>query len=72
MSSAGEKGMPCAVTSCCYLAEELKELHDKEKDLTSSLTWEVEMFTKASALSGKREFTTTDLVIKLLGLDVCS
>ena len=60
------------LTSCCYLVEELKELHDKEKDLNIEPDLEVEMFTKASALSGKRESITTDLVIKLLGLDVCS
>ena len=59
------------LTSCCYLAEELKELHDKEQDLNIEPDLEVEMFTKASALSGKRESITTDLVIKLLGLDVC-
>ena len=59
------------LTSRC-LVEELKELHDKEKDLNIEPDLEVEMFTKASALSGKRESITTDLIIKLLGLDVCS
>ncbi|DBB02982.1 TPA: hypothetical protein ACH3X1_013571 [Trebouxia sp. C0004] len=59
------------LTSCCNLVEELKELHAKEKDLNIEPDLEVEMFTKASALSGKHESITTDLVIKLLGLDVC-
>ncbi|KAL0019151.1 hypothetical protein WJX77_009596 [Trebouxia sp. C0004] len=54
-----------------HKVEELKELHAKEKDLNIEPDLEVEMFTKASALSGKHESITTDLVIKLLGLDVC-
>ncbi|DBB15923.1 TPA: hypothetical protein ACH3X3_003297 [Trebouxia sp. C0006] len=54
-----------------HKVEELKELHAKEKDLNVEPDLEVEVFTKAAALSGKRESITTDLVIKLLGLDVC-
>lgn len=59
----------CLLLSLCF-AEELKELHAKEKDLNIEPDLEVEVFTKAAALSGKRESITTDLVIKLLGLDV--
>lgn len=33
--------------------------------------WEIDAFTKAQIRSGKRHSIVTDLILKLLGLDVC-
>ena len=55
---------------CWCAAEELQELHAKEKELGIQPDPQVETFARAAAVSGKRESITTDLIIKLLGLDV--
>lgn len=53
-------------------AEELKELQQKEKQMNVQPDWEIDAFTKAQIRSGKRHSIVTDLILKLLGLDVCS
>ncbi|KAL3160198.1 hypothetical protein ABBQ32_010959 [Trebouxia sp. C0010 RCD-2024] len=55
-----------------YKAEELEELRKKEKEAGYIPDWELDAFMKAEIRKGKRESIVTDLVIKLLGLDVCS
>lgn len=57
--------------TCWCIAEEIQELHAKEKELGIQPDPQVEKFALAAAVSGKRESITTDLIIKLLGLDVC-
>lgn len=61
--------------ACLYLwcgAEELKELQHKEKQMNVQPDWEIDAFTKAQIRTGKRHSIVTDLILKLLGLDVCS
>lgn len=53
-------------------AEELKELQQKEKQMNVQPDWEIDAFTKAQIRTGKRHSIVTDLILKLLGLDVCS
>jgi len=53
-------------------AEDLRELHQKEKEAGIEPDWEMDTFTKAAVQSGKRESIATDLMLKLLGLDVGS
>ena len=53
-------------------AEELKELQEKEKQMNVQLDWEIDAFTKAQIRTGKRHSIVTDLILKLLGLDVRS
>ena len=52
-------------------AEELKELQQKEKQMRVQPDWEIDAFTKAQIRTGKRHSIVTDLILKLLGLDVC-
>ena len=51
-------------------AEELDELRKKEKEMGYTPDWELDAFMKAEIRKGKKESIVTDLVIKLLGLDV--
>ena len=51
-------------------AEELQELQKKEKEMKVQPDWEIDAFTKAQARTGKRHSIVTDLILKLLGLDV--
>ncbi len=51
-------------------AEELQELRKKEKEMGYTPDWELDAFMKAEIRKGKKESIVTDLVIKLLGLDV--
>ena len=51
-------------------AEELKELRTKEKEMNVQPDWEIDAFTKAQIRTGKRQSIVTDLILKLLGLDV--
>lgn len=53
-------------------AEELKELQKKEMEMKVQPDWEIDAFTKAQIRTGKRHSIVTDLILKLLGLDVCS
>ncbi|KAL3134216.1 hypothetical protein ABBQ38_006651 [Trebouxia sp. C0009 RCD-2024] len=55
-----------------HKAEELRELHNNEKAEDIEPDWEVDTLLKAAAREGKRESIITDLIIKLLGLDVCA
>lgn len=52
------------------LAEELQELQKREKEQSIEPDWEVDALLKAAVREGKRESIVTDLIIKLLGLDV--
>lgn len=54
----------------CACTEELEELRKKEKEAGYIPDWELDAFMKAEIRKGKRESIVTDLVIKLLGLDV--
>lgn len=54
----------------CAHAEELQELQKREKEQSIEPDWEVDALLKAAAREGKRESIVTDLIIKLLGLDV--
>lgn len=54
----------------CVHAEDLQELQEKEKEQSIEPDWEVDALLKAAAREGKRESIMTDLIIKLLGLDV--
>ena len=56
--------------SCWCCAEELQELQESEKDQNIEPDWEVDTLLKSAAREGKRENIITDLMIKLLGLDV--
>ncbi|KAL3140482.1 hypothetical protein ABBQ38_004739 [Trebouxia sp. C0009 RCD-2024] len=55
-----------------HKAEELQELQKREKEQSIEPDWEVDALLKAAAREGKRESIVTDLIIKLLGLDVCA
>ena len=52
------------------VAEELQELRNREKEAGYTPDWELDAFMKAEIRKGKKESIVTDLVIKLLGLDV--
>lgn len=52
------------------VAEELEELRKREKEAGYTPDWELDAFMKAEIRKGKKESIVTDLVIKLLGLDV--
>ena len=54
------------------LAEELEELRKREKEKGITPDWELDAFMKAEIRKGKKESIITDLVIKMLGLDVSS
>ena len=54
----------------CCAAEELQQLQKKEKEMNVQPDWEIDAFTKAQIRTGKRHSIVTDLVLKLLGLDV--
>lgn len=54
----------------CRAAEELQELQKKEKEMNVQPDWEIDAFTKAQIRTGKRHSIVTDLILKLLGLDV--
>lgn len=58
--------------SVSVCAEDLRELHQKEKEANIKPDWEMDTYTKAAVQSGKRESIATDLMLKLLGLDVGS
>ena len=58
------------VLHVCCCAEELQELHKKEKEMKVQPDWEIDAFTKAQIRTGKRHSIVTDLILKLLGLDV--
>lgn len=62
---------PLTLHICCA-TEELDELRKKEKEMGYTPDWELDAFMKAEIRKGKKESIVTDLVIKLLGLDVCS
>jgi len=51
-------------------SEELDELRKKEKEMGYTPDWELDAFMKAEIRKGKKDSIVTDLVIKLLGLDV--
>lgn len=51
-------------------AEELEELRKREKEKGITPDWELDAFMKAETRKGKKESIITDLVIKMLGLDV--
>ena len=51
-------------------ADELQELRKKEEEAGYTPDWELDAFMKAEIRKGKKESIVTDLVIKLLGLDV--
>ena len=53
-----------------FVAEELQELQKKEKEMNVQPDWEIDAFTKAQIRTGKRHSIVTDLILKLLGLDV--
>ena len=57
----------CHVHVC---VEELDELRKKEKEAGYTPDWELDAFMKAEIRKGKKESIVTDLVIKMLGLDV--
>lgn len=66
-------------TQCCYdmysqklneCADELEELMRREKAAGVSPDPELDAFMRAEIRTGKRESIVTDLVIKMLGLDV--
>ena len=50
--------------------EELEELRKKEQEAGYTPDWELDAFMKAEIRKGKKESIVTDLVIKLLALDV--
>lgn len=52
--------------------EELEELRKREKEKGITPDWELDAFMKADIRKGKKESIITDLVIKMLGLDVSS
>ena len=56
----------------CGIAEELKELQEAEKKMQVQPDWEIDAFTKAQIQSGKRHSIVTDLILKLLDLEVSS
>lgn len=59
------------VTKMCTCdAAELQELQKKEKEMNVQPDWEIDAFTKAQIRTGKRHSIVTDLILKLLGLDV--
>ena len=53
-----------------WSAEELQELRKREKEAGYTPDWELDAFMKAEIRKGKKESIVTDLVIKMLGLDV--
>ena len=54
------------------VVEELEELQKREKEKGIPRNWELDAFMKADIRKGKKESIITDLVIKMLGLDVSS
>ena len=51
-------------------ADELEELLKREKELGITPDPQLDAFMKAEIRTGKRESIVTDLIIKMLGLDV--
>ena len=47
-------------------------MQKKEKEMNVQPDWEIDAFTKAQIRTGKRHSIVTDLILKLLGLDVSS
>lgn len=51
-------------------ADELEELLKREKEMGITPDPQLDAFMKAEIRTGKRESIVTDLIIKMLGLDV--
>ena len=54
------------------IADELKELREKEREQGIQPDPEIDAFMKANAIEGKRESIETDYVLHVLGLNVCA
>ena len=50
--------------------EELAELQAKEKEAGIEPDWEIDAFMKAQVREGKKDSIVTEMIIKMLGLDV--
>ena len=55
-----------------HVAEELKELREKEKEQGVEPDPEIDAFMKANTIQGKRESIETEYVMHVLGLKICS
>ena len=51
-------------------SEELAELQAKEKEAGIEPDWEIDAFMKAQVREGKKDSIVTEMIIKMLGLDV--
>eukprot|EP00891_Asterochloris_glomerata_P005171 jgi/Astpho2/5171/Aster-04755 len=52
--------------------EELAELQAREKEKGIEPDWEIDAFMKAQVREGKKDSIVTEMIIKMLGLDVCA
>ncbi len=50
--------------------EELAELQAREKEKGIEPDWEIDAFMKAQVREGKKDSIVTEMIIKMLGLDV--
>lgn len=68
----GRTNLEAALADCeaCCLTDEIKELRDREKELSIEPDWEIDALMKASALKGKEQSIVTDYVLRMLGLEV--
>ncbi len=57
------------VNTCCS-ADELEELLKREKEMGITPDPELDAYMRAEIRTGNRESIVTDLIIKMLGLDV--
>ena len=55
---------------CWCPTEELAELQAKEKEAGIEPDWEIDAFMKAQVREGKKDSIVTEMIIKMLGLDV--
>ena len=62
----------CTASNLDQPADELEELMRREKEAGVSPDPELDAFMRAEVRTGKRESIVTDLIIKMLGLDVSS
>ena len=64
--------MTCTARSLDQRADELEELLRREKEAGVTPDPDLDAFMRAEVRTGKRESIVTDLIIKMLGLDVSS
>lgn len=64
--------LPSPVKASSLLADEIRELRERERELGIVPDVDIDAFMKASNLQNKKQHIMTDYILRLLGLEVRS